>query len=294
MRKNPILVTGVHRSGSTWVGKMLNLSPYTYYIGEVLRPDTSLLDPNPVRHWYQYDDPERNRALHRGFKRLLAYNFSWPDRSPLHPNRLWLYRLTRRLFGFPRPLIKDPMAAMSSENLATTFKMQVICLVRHPAAFAASIRRAGWRFGFMNFLKQPELMRRWLSPFTPCIMARPHSILDEAALVWVCVYSVLHTYIQRNLHWHVWRHEDICLEPQSAFQTIYQQLDLPYEARINRRITTYIDPHNPLIASEPHAIMRNTRGLIDAWRSELSRAEIHRIRDIVEPISSHYYSDQDW
>src|SRR5690606_23562618 len=76
MRKTPILVTGAHRSGPTWAGKMLNLSPYTDYIGEVLRPHTSLLDPNPVRHRYQHDDPERNRALHRGFKRLLAYNFS--------------------------------------------------------------------------------------------------------------------------------------------------------------------------------------------------------------------------
>ena len=31
---SPILVTGSHRSGSTWVGKMLSVAPHVAYIHE--------------------------------------------------------------------------------------------------------------------------------------------------------------------------------------------------------------------------------------------------------------------
>lgn len=33
--KRPILVNGSHSSGSTWVGRMISLSPKVGYIGEI-------------------------------------------------------------------------------------------------------------------------------------------------------------------------------------------------------------------------------------------------------------------
>ncbi len=57
------------------------------------------------------------------------------------------------------PLVKDPIALFSAEWLAATFDMRVLVMIRHPAAFAASIRRRGWRHRFADFLEQPLLMR---------------------------------------------------------------------------------------------------------------------------------------
>ncbi len=37
---HPILVTGTHRSGTTWVGKMLAAGPSTAYISEPCEGDT--------------------------------------------------------------------------------------------------------------------------------------------------------------------------------------------------------------------------------------------------------------
>ena len=51
----PILVTGMHRSGTTWVGKMLAADACTAYVSEPLnvlhRPG---IFRSQVRHWYQY------------------------------------------------------------------------------------------------------------------------------------------------------------------------------------------------------------------------------------------------
>jgi hypothetical protein len=36
VRPSPVLVTGIHRSGTTWVGKMLAAAPGVVYINEPL------------------------------------------------------------------------------------------------------------------------------------------------------------------------------------------------------------------------------------------------------------------
>ena len=51
--QRPILVTGAHRSGTTWVGKMLAASREVAYISEPLnkwhRPGVMAI---PVEYWY--------------------------------------------------------------------------------------------------------------------------------------------------------------------------------------------------------------------------------------------------
>ena len=53
--KKPILVTGSHRSGTTWVGKMISLNKNVGYIHEPfnigLRPRDNKLKLN---HWFTY------------------------------------------------------------------------------------------------------------------------------------------------------------------------------------------------------------------------------------------------
>ena len=59
-RKKPILVTGSHRSGSTWVGKILNLSNETYYINEPFNIETHNSPSNPFKYWFEYVEPNSN------------------------------------------------------------------------------------------------------------------------------------------------------------------------------------------------------------------------------------------
>ncbi len=66
--QSPILVTGAHRTGTTWVGKMLAAGPGTAYISEPLnvlhRPGVLSA---PVQHWYTYICSENEAQYLPGF-----------------------------------------------------------------------------------------------------------------------------------------------------------------------------------------------------------------------------------
>jgi len=295
----PILVTASHRAGTTWIGKMIAQSFLTYYIGEVFHPGNLLLSTNLLTHWYEYVTAETGDAFVQPLGRILAFDFAWPDRNGIPrmlPSRLVVLRRTRRWLGFPRPVIKDPIAAMSAEWLAETFKMDVICLVRHPAAFVASLMRVGWRFDFNQFLGQPRLMDEWLGAFAPQLENPPTGEAEEGALLWLCIYHVLMTYADRHREWMVWRLQDIAREPVSAFGQIFTGLDLPYTARVKRAIVRYSSSTNPVEApaDDPHSIRRDSRALQTTWRSVLTPREIASIRRTTEPVAHRFYSDLDW
>lgn len=126
-----------------------------------------------------------------------------------------------------RPLIQDPIGVFSAEWLAQNFNTDVLILVRHPYAFAGSLKRIEWKFDFRNFLDQPELMERHLKPYEEEIReyARTeHAVLEQAALFWKCIYSVVMKYQDHHKNWLIVRHEDLSLEPAAQFKRIFSHL----------------------------------------------------------------------
>src|SRR5512139_755647 len=73
---NPILVTGTHRSGTTWVGKMLATDSRTAYISEPLnvlhRPGVLRVK---VNKWYQYVCEDNEKEYLSSFLELLDYDY---------------------------------------------------------------------------------------------------------------------------------------------------------------------------------------------------------------------------
>ena len=77
---NPILVTGTHRSGTTWVGKMLAADSATAYISEPLnvlhRPGVF---HTKVYHWYQYICADNEHEFLPAFHELLDFDYKLWD-----------------------------------------------------------------------------------------------------------------------------------------------------------------------------------------------------------------------
>jgi hypothetical protein len=297
--KHAILVTGAHRSGTTWVGKMLACSWRTWYIGEILRPDTQLLRDVPVRHWYQYITASNGNLFAGSVARILALNFVPPHRRAFLrflPSRLLILKRTRNWFGLPRPIVKDPFLAFSLEWLAETFQVDIICLIRHPAAFVASLRTVNWRFSFQNFVDQPDLVGDWLYPFAAQLEDPPEDPVEEAALLWLCINQVLTSLIGTHPRWKLWRLEDLGANPLQEFQAVFEHVKLPYTRRIRQSIESYSTSGNIVEPppDDPHVIRRDSRAVQQRWQSLLSSNEIARIRNIVEPVSHAFYSDSEW
>ncbi len=306
LKARPILVTGTHRSGTTWVGRMIALSPGVHYIHEPFNPnhDRGICGAK-FDLWFTYVCRQNEAAYYPHLKRTIELRYSATQKilqtrtagslpsAFIHSIAAALRRLRR-----PRPLIKEPIALFSAPWLASRFGMEVIVMIRHPAAFAGNIKVANARFRFEDWLNQPLLMENFLSPFAGEIeqQARcPGDVLDQAALLWKCMNQVILSYQTAHPEWMFVRHEDLSLDPIAGFGQIYQRLGLPFTANIQKIVSEHSGPSNPVGGTEHRGRLKlNSRANLEVWKKRLSADETVRLRNQVEPISSRFYPPESW
>jgi len=193
--------------------------------------------------------------------------------------------------------MKDPIAIFSAEWLASTFNMDVIVLIRHPAAFVSSLKRLNWTFPFSHFLEQPLLMRDYLYPFKEEIKKyaiEEHDIIDQATLLWKIIHYVIAKFKTNHKDWIFVRHEDISKDPLVEFQNIFEKLNLQFSNYVKNIIKKYTNSTNPVDPSNPSSLRRNSKQNIWNWKNRLNKEEIVRIRYKVKDISDLFYSDEEW
>lgn len=301
----PILVTGTHRSGTTWVGKMLAADACTGYISEPLnvlhRPGVFRAQ---VRYWYQYICEENEHEYLPAFHELLEFDYHlWNEIRSLRSRRDVL-RMGRDFFIFYnglmrglRPLLKDPFAVFSTPWFAKRLNCRVVIAVRHPAAFASSLKRLHWPFDFQDLLNQPLLMRDHLEPFREEMQStRRDDVIGQAALLWRLIYREVHATRELHPDFLIVRHEDLSLDPIPGYRALYESLGLEFSPRVEKTILNSSSSENPveLARKKVHAIKLNSRASVDSWKKRLTAEEIQRIRKVTEDVSTLYYSDAEW
>lgn len=302
----PILVTGSHRSGTTWVGRVLESSPTPAgYIWEPFNP-RHRLGTFPIRfpHYFHYLCAVNGEPLRRPLAEMLAFRYRPATelrtlRSARDAGRMardWgLFERNRRRGA--APLMKDPIALFSSEWLADTFAMRVLVMIRHPASFAASICRRGWRHRFADFLDQPLLMRDFLTPYEAEIRAASEhepELLDEAILLWNILHGTVATLQERRPDWLFLLHEDVARDPLTHFRELYGQLGLEWSEAVEEKVRQTSSASNPSHSDRAGSIHRNSAAHVSAWRAQLTAAEVDRIRRATEPIAGRWYGESDW
>jgi hypothetical protein len=299
----PILVTGAHRSGTTWVGRTICYHPETIYVHEPFNLNRHH-PQNPFTRWYEAVDEStapqvmeyiresllQRHSRFRDFRRRL-HLYRWRDVSRRHR----IYRGVRA--GLWRPVMKDPLALLSSEWLHETFGMDVIIVIRHPAAFASSVLRFGWEHPFEDFQSQPHLMKGLLARFRREIAeyARVrHPPLDQMILLWRILHHAIRRYQAEHPDWLFVRHKDLSVRPRSAFEQVFKHVGLSYGDDIRRRIRDDTKPENTNHEKGVFDTKRSSAENIWIWKDRLSREEQDRIREGTVDIAQHFYDDEDW
>ena len=304
-RRRPVLVTGSHRSGSTFVGKMLAVHPGLGYIREPFglhhRPGVL-----PVRfpYWFPYVCAENEAPIRDPVGAMYRFRFRTGAalKAVRSPRDLGLVVHDRRAFGAARrrgarPLQKDPIAVFSAAWLADRFDAQVIVLIRHPAGFASSLMRYGWTHPFDHFLRQPLLMRDLLSTYEDQVAAFARTappIIDQAILLWNLIHHTILGYRRDHTEWSFHRHEDISADPVTRFGEMFSELGLPMGDRERAAIEASTSDTNPSESTRAGTVRRSSKAAAASWRTRLSAEEIHRIRTGTEEVASAFYSDDDW
>ncbi len=308
----PILVTGAHRTGTTWVGKMLAASGQAAYISEPLnrlhRPGVMRV---PVTRWYPYIRQENEQEYLPAFLEMLAYKYHTSAEIKSLHSRKDLLRMGRDRWIFFQgkirrqlPLLKDPFAVFSIPWFTLRLGCQVVVTIRHPAAFASSLKRLNWPFEFSDLLDQPLLMRDWGEPFRDDIesllaeerQAGQPDIIAQGSLLWRMIYAVVGEYKQRFPQLQVVRHEDLSVDPLAGYRNLYEILGLDFSDAAQKAILESSNSDNPQEISSQNAFATrlDSRANLSNWKRRLSKEEIERIRNLTDDLAAIYYPDLTW
>lgn len=297
---NPILVTGLQRTGTTWVGRVL-ASAGLAYISEPFNLHTRAgVCAIPKSAWYQYVTTDNEHLFQKPFAETLKFRYDWKAESKTLTSLKDVARMARDWNRFrssrgKRPLIKDPIAFFSAEWISERFNADVIVMIRHPAAFASSQKRLGWHFDFDDLLRQQHLMRDMLDPFSEDMRAASQAdIVSQAATLWKIVYSIALQYRERHKDWLFVRHEDACNAPLETFQYVFARLGIEASPESDRFIAESTSSSNNVETDRTHELNRSSRSLAYAWHQRLTQEEIESVRSITNDVASHFYTDEDW
>lgn len=287
----PILVTGSHRSGSTWIGKVISASPALRYIHEPFNIDKKTINP-PLNFWFEYINNQTEVAHQKEVSAYLKsyYKTGLNLNPPVSNPYQWCKQVRSRMLR--HTLIKDPIALFSAAWIYEQIGCHVIISIRHPAAFVASLKVKGWNFPFDHFIGQPFLMHDLLHPFRNSIediLKDPDDIVKEGILLWNCLYSAVLQYQKKYKgKWYFVRHEDLSYDSEVGFREIFTYLDLT----ITKEVLTTIAQTTS--GNSFSGLDRDSKKNIKSWQQRLSDHEIERIKEGTKQIWTYFYTQEDW
>jgi hypothetical protein len=303
--RSPVLVTGMHRSGTSWLGHILCAGNDFINIGEPLNASNrQTIFPRRVTYWYTYIN-EANELLYLSYYHdammfrlhpgndIRRMRFGSP-RDPFRLARRWGSFLLGKLQN-RRLLIKDPFAVFSLDWFSNRLGCKSVIVVRHPVAVVASLKSLDFNFDFSNLLQQPALIEGPLATFRSEIeaaTAAPDDLVGHGSLLWRIIYETVAPTIASGDAL-LLRHEDFSVDVLRNCQSLYRALGLRLTQQAREAILASSRPGNPAEASrrDPFATSLDSRANLANWRRRLSDAEAKRIIQITEPVSARLYPE---
>ncbi len=299
-----VLVTGAHRTGTTWAGQMLAAGGLAYVSEPLNVLHRRGVMSAPVLHWYTYITDGNEAQYFSAFKNTLALRYQLGAEIKSLRSSRDLLRMGRDLSIFlhgralRQPvLLKDPFAVFSIPWFVERLNCRVVVTVRHPAAFASSLKRLNWPFDFRDLLNQPLLMRDHLeADRADMLRIQPDDIIGQSALLWRIIYRVVARTVERIPSIIIVRHEDLSLNPVDGFAEVYESLGVAYPLKVREMIRNSSSSENPaeLSSRKTHSVKLDSRANLDNWKKRLSAEEVSRIRSITEEVAAHFYPNTNW
>lgn len=290
-----ILITGTPRSGTTWLGKLLEADGRSTIFMEPLSRVNGL---RGIRHWFPFSSPGGrdyialiDRFLCGGTVRFRAF---YPGRPLLRSIASMIIpdgrqKAFRAAVENPPAVlvIKDPIACMAARHLIENYEFAVIFMIKHPLAFYDSLLRVGWDGADMAASLIEQSPRE-------ATRARDHDLTTpagRAAFIW-CAINEEGVDLARQFPDHVILalHEDLCSDPQAGIDRILDRVGISGSSGIvdylrNSTTGTAVRPHQRAL----HVLERNTAALPERWRDHVSIADQTIILERTRTLREHLY-----
>lgn len=301
---NWIYVTGIGRSGTTFVGKILSLPLCVDYIHEPFNPECGL--PG-IKRWDTYIRPSletpEEQDLHGQIQTIFSYDFTLRTLVPQQngPLRQWVkqrigsrgpvnLRLAKLNPFHTAAIIKAPIGLFLTEYMYAQFGVKPVILVKHPVSVIASLQRAGWYPKPSQALDQPHLVVDYFSDEPEFVSQGWDDPILAIAAYWRVAHKVLLYQVTRHPSWLVISHEDLSAEPVATFRTLYDKLDLPWSWWIERHIRALTErPTRNRGNPQVHQFARSSKDIFAARLHSVPKETRRKIFDIVGDVASPLY-----
>lgn len=294
-----ILVTGSNRSGSTWVGKVIESAGGVYNCIEPLNPNrVKRFRKHSMPVWYPKLVADQQNDLCKEVNAIYNYYLNGGILNLLISGITGFeehkgFKAMKRVFQKNRSdwkLLKDPTALFCAPHLMKTFDAVPVIIIRHPAAYALSIKEKNWWFDFDNFLQQDHFFANGLENLKEEVLwfkksESNRSIIENAALLWKVFYQQVWLYMQEYPDWIYVRHEDLSVYPNKYFSSIFNTIGLPFTSRTQEYLIQSTKAGN----QDQDKWHRDSVMNAQKWKSILSGQEQKLILSIVDSVSRHYY-----
>lgn len=307
--KNWVFVTGEIRGGTTFVGKILSLPLEVDYIHEPFNIRCGM--PGMTKRWRyvkpSLDTPEM-QEIHEAASRIFSYNFHLRN-SPFK-NEAIHRKIIKQLVGTRGPyylrlakmnpfhkhaVIKDPTGTLLTEYLHVHFGVKPVVVIRHPASFIASLRRANWWPDTQKVLdQQPLLVQDHFNGDISPWFNEHSDELQNAAAHWRLLTQVVVNQAKQYSDWHLVTLESLSENPVVQFKELYGKLGLPWSANIEKKIlnTTQVKGKAEVKNNLVQDFKRDSAKIFELRKNSLTKEERRKIFDIVKDVALDFYSEE--
>lgn len=321
---NPcILVFGMPRSGTTWIGKLFDSHPDTLYRHEPdsFRPLSLPLFPEKQSASHYRDELDRFVA---SLPRMRSPEVV--GKQPLFPKSyqsaaaLGCYRISvlaakaasraRRHFpcvyrptGEGSPQVRLVWKSIESPGrlgvcIEALSQTRAIHLLRHPCGYVASMLRgvAAHRFADgASTIDNAWLLKRLLA--TPTGQTHGLSIDDlerlpveeRLAWCWVLTQEKILADVGDSARVRTIRYEDVCAEPLAMSRRMFDFAGLDWSPQTD----AFIEASTAATDAGYYSVFKHPQAAAQRWRSELAPSVIDRILRTLSGTALHHYYDED-
>jgi hypothetical protein len=310
-----VLVTGLPRTGTSWVGKMLEAGGEVVYVNEPLNPQhppgrsPGVLNAE-VTHRFQYICLDNEGAWLAPFTDTVRLRYGVLAELRRNRSAYDLARMAKYLRSFTvgrvrgrRALLDDPFAILSVPWLTDRLGVRSTVLIRDPVALVASWRRFDWSVDFHDVLDQPLLVRDLLGPYEErmreLIGSQDH--VAKIALLWSAVYDAVDRFRGTDPRIRLVRYEDLATDPVPGFAGLYRHLGLRYSEDARRQVERATTARGGTDRSHVWRLRgglsrtafrpMDSRAGLQTYRDRLSAQDIHRVRELTADVTSRFYPE---
>ncbi|UCE40111.1 MAG: sulfotransferase [Candidatus Aminicenantes bacterium] len=295
-----VVICGLARSGTTYVGRALSKARGIHLIHEPLNRDFGV---KGVPRWYPYasgDDREKDADTKKLIRDIIGLRAEWTHSSP--PEYPMLTRLSKRVYGgrsglvwsalrlkknlgFPLHTLclKDPFATFALGHMMEAHNIKAICLTKHPCALYLSQTRRGQGELIEDLFAQQGLRDRYAvdisdSTWESAMRHRAKGV----ALLWKIMARTITYLAENHIDLSIVRHEDLCVDPIKMIRGICDHFGIAFGFSIEKYLVRTSQGDQVYAKSgKLHSFKRNSLALKDAWRGIIDPGEETKIREVV-------------